>query len=50
MPLANRNWDSRNLSLVFTSTEEELRELEREHQAKQAADGDDDVAGDGFNY
>ncbi len=20
MPLANRNWDSRNLSLVFTST------------------------------
>lgn len=32
------------------TTEEELRELEREHQAKQAADGDDDVAGDGFNY
>lgn len=32
------------------TTEEELRELEREHQGKQAADGDDDVAGDGFNY
>lgn len=32
------------------TTEEELRELERGHQAKQAADGDDDVAGDGFNY
>ncbi|TYB00007.1 MerR family transcriptional regulator [Lactobacillus sp. SL9-6] len=32
------------------TTEEELRELECEHQAKQAADGDDDVAGDGFNY